>query len=162
MTHGMANFHEVTTLTEADANLAGESSQQLAKLLSTHLDRNQRSDFKLLVHQANGDSDETIVIPRSALYLLTDILRQMACSNTVALTSVQAELTTQQAADMLNVSRPFLVDLLDSNRIPSRKVGTHRRVRFDDLMAYKQAIDGKRLESLDELACEAQALDMGY
>ena len=73
-----------------------------------------------------------------------------------------AELTIQQAADILNVSRPFLISLVDDGKIPYRKVGKHRRIRFDQLMAYKQEIDRKRLQTLSELANEAQELNLGY
>ena len=109
------------------------------------------------------DSHRThVVLPRAAVQLLLGILREMAQGHAVTLIPIHAELTTQQAADLLNVSRPYLVSLLESNAIPYRKVGTRRRVLFEHLMAYKKSEDVKRLEVLNELTREAQELGLGY
>ncbi len=161
MATGSTGFQETIAPTASDTELARESSRQLSRFLGKQSDATQVPNFSLRV-KMEDEPEEVIVIPASAFRLLTDVLTQMACGNAVTLMPVHAELTTQQAADILNVSRPFLISLIENDKIPYRKVGTHRRIRFDDLMAYKQEIDKDRLNTLEELAREAQELDIGY
>lgn len=142
--------------TEEDATLAKTSSQTLASYI-----RNNDTYRTIKVVQDNTTS-ETVAIPAEAFRLLVDILAQMAKGNAITLMPVHAELTTQEAADILNVSRPYLVGLLESGEMPYRKVGTRRRVRYQDLIDYKNRIDALRMQTLEELAAQAQELNMGY
>lgn len=110
-----------------------------------------------------GEASEVMItLPREALDLFVEVLGQLANGNAVTVVPVHAELTTHQAAEMLNVSRPFLIGLLDAGEIPFRMVGTHRRIRFTDLMTYKRQDDAKRDEALAELTQQAQDLGLGY
>ena len=107
-----------------------------------------------------GAAAEPVDIPLSALRLLKEILDQMAHGNGVALTPLHAELTTQQAAELLQVSRTHLVQLLDEGRIPCRKVGAHRRVRARDILVYRRETEFSRREALDELTALDQSLGL--
>jgi excisionase family DNA binding protein len=149
------NFETVAP-TEADALLARESSRQLA----VHKFGRRASVRIQLLDGANGG--ETLAVPASAVRLFMHLLTEMSQGNAVTLIPTHAELTTQQAADLLHVSRPYVVKLLEEGKIPCRSVGKYRRVRFDDLMAYKRQDDDARAKVLDELAAEAQELGMGY
>jgi len=138
--------------------------QQLAEASSRVLATYVKSGESFRQIRVIGDDNATqdVTIPSGAFELLVEILTQMARGNAVTLTPVHAELTTQEAADILNVSRPYLVKLIESNEIPHRKVGTRRRVRYQDLMKYKEKIDEQRMKTLDELTAEAEELNMGY
>ncbi len=148
--------YETVAPSEADALLARESSRRLA---TRKLGRKTSIRIKVL---DDGEEAETVSVPASALRLFLHLLTEMAQGNAVTLIPTHAELTTQQAADLLNVSRPYVVKLLDEGRIPSRTVGKYRRVRFDDLMAFKRKDDDARAKVLDQLTTEAQELGMGY
>lgn len=123
--------------------------------------RGQRDDpVRLQPERAEGIG--VVTVPREAFDLLLEILGQMANGNAVTVVPVHAELTTQQAADLLNVSRPHLIGLLDEGKIPFRHVGSHRRVKFVDVMAFKEADERQRRSVLDELTADAQADGLGY
>jgi excisionase family DNA binding protein len=157
MSTNLTDFADTVSPSRDDEELAMASSRSIAKIVSNE------SDSPLVLRVSTHGGDETVVsVPATAFKLLGLILNEMANGNAIALLPVNAELTTQQAAELLGVSRPFIVEQLEKGNIPYRKVGTHRRVLFQDLMEYKRSMDHKRLESLDELAAEAQRLDLGY
>lgn len=110
----------------------------------------------------NQDRSHSIELPSSVMRLLVDILVELAEGNAVKVVPVHAELTTQEAADLLNVSRPHLVGLLESGRLPFRKTGKHRRVRFTDLMAYRTERAAASEAAMQALAAQAQDLGLGY
>lgn len=152
----LSNLTDVITPTEQEAILAQVSSQSLASYIPS-----SESSQTLKVISDEGEV-VTVKVPASAFSLFVDILAQMANGNSVTLIPIHAELTTQQAAEILNVSRPYLLKLLESGEIPFRKVGTHRRILDQDLITYKNHIDAKRRETLAELTTQAQELKMGY
>lgn len=138
-----------------DMTLALKSSRELAALFPK-----KEKDFRMIVKSDQNEAQ--ITFPFSAIKLLLDILTQMAEGNAVTLIPIHAELTTQEAANLLNISRPYLIKLLESGEIPFHKVGTHRRILFADLLAFKESAHKKSQKALDELAKQAQELDMGY
>ena len=137
-----------------EAALARSSGQSLARLI--------RKNRPLKLKVTDADQEQPIELPPGAVLLLMDILEAMAAGRGITLIPENAELTTVQAADVLNVSRPFLIKLLKAKALPCRKVGAHRRIRMEDVMAYKARIDADREAVLDQLVAEAQEHDMGY
>jgi excisionase family DNA binding protein len=152
MSHAAPVYPGVRMPTEAEASLALESS----RLLAACIGQGDSARLRLI----DGEADVTV--PVSAIHMLVDILNQMAQGNAVSLVPIHAELTTQQAADLLNVSRPFLVKQLEAGAIPFYKVGRHRRVRFSDLMAYRNQLEQRSSEAADALAAQAQDMGLGY
>lgn len=126
--------------------------------LTAHL----RDESPLVVKVEGVEPNETIELPSAAVSLLIDILDAMAAGRSVTLVPDEQELSTFEAAELLHVSRPFLIKLLEEGAIPHRKVGKHRRIRAEDVMAYKARDDREREAALDRLVAEAQQEDMGY
>jgi excisionase family DNA binding protein len=138
-----------------------EEAKVSSRILSPSIHRNRPLNLRLL-DEDRGERETVIKLPAKAARLLLDILVQMAEGKAVTILPTHAELTTQQAADLLNVSRPFFVHLLESGQLPFRKVGTHRRVLLSDVMEYKERTNAAREKSLDELAELSQELGLGY
>lgn len=107
----------------------------------------------------NGEP-EVASVPREALELLVRVLANMSAGRAVSIVPQHAELTTQQAADLLNVSRPYLIGLLEDGAIPCRKVGTHRRIRMADLLDFQRRDDAGRRAAADELTRLAQEMGL--
>jgi excisionase family DNA binding protein len=140
-----------TLPSEADAVLAKETS----RVLASHI---RNSDPMELRIPDDPSPEGSVKLPLSAVRLLVRILEEMARGNAVTLIPVHAELTTQEAAEMLNISRPSLIQLLEEGKIDYRRVGTHRRVRFEGLMKYKRGAESSRRAALEELAAYDQEL----
>jgi len=103
---------------------------------------------------------EPIQVPANVFRTFVRMLAEIGNGNTVAVVPIQAELTTQQAADLLNISRPHLIKLLDKKEIPFRMVGTHRKLRAQDVLNYQSRIDLEREEALAAMAAADQALGL--
>jgi excisionase family DNA binding protein len=139
-----------------------KQESQRARTSRQLLSRVARDDQPLTLRVIDSEYDEPIELPAGAVALLMDILGAMATGQGVTLVPENTELTTMQAAQILHVSRPFLIKLLENGQLPYRKVGKHRRIRMEDVMRYKQTIDQQREAVLDQLAADAQEHNMGY
>lgn len=149
--------HHLSIPDEATAIQAAEAVDVLDRFLRRH-----PTVSTAPVSLEADDDDSTLEIPGHALRLLMDLLAQIANGNAVTIAPVHTELTTQQAADLLSVSRPYLVKLLEERKIPYRRVGNRRRVLLTDLLAYKRVDDSERQAIADELTTETQRLGLDY
>lgn len=155
MTSALAPGPEPVQPTEEVSALAADASRRLFRVIGS-------SQRETCVIRFESAPDEPVVLPAAAVRLLGALLTELAKGNAVTLMPHHAELTTQEAADLLNVSRPFLVSLLESGQLPHHKVGTHRRVRFSDLIAFKRRRDAESETALRELTALSQDLKLGY
>jgi excisionase family DNA binding protein len=135
---------------EAEAKMACELSRKIAARLGAG------ATVKIEV----GDKAGALTLPPIAARLVLDLLEELARGNAVTLNAIRAELTTQQAADLLNISRPSLIQLLDDGKIAYRRLGTHRRIPLEDVLAFKADNYAKRKAALDELSNLHQELGL--
>ena len=151
----MVHYSEIHAPTEQEAKLARESSRTLSSFLASG------QPTRL---QVEGMSNvEVVELPPSTFRVIVELLSSMAQGQAVTLVPIETELTTQQAADLLGVSRKFLIDeLLEKNKIPFRKVGSHRRISLAHLTEYKQENEAKRLETIDAMVAHDQKLGLFF
>ena len=147
----------IEKITKSDQKIALSSIEILSKS-EVKATKNKLNVIKLKIQ----GSEELVSIPLKALKLLTSILSNMAEGKSIALMPTTAEITTQQAADILNVSRPHIIKILEKREIPYKKVGSHRRILLQDILAYESTFKKERRKQLNSLASEAQKLNLGY
>lgn len=146
---------EAVTPTDQDTRIARASSEALAPLLEGN-----RAGEAHIRFCREGEQGADIVLPHSAVRILFSALQEMAKGHTVTLLPVDTELTTNQAAELMRVSRPSLIKMLTEHKLPYRKVGAHRRIRYDDVLAYLQTERARRKKVMEELVAETERLGL--
>lgn len=141
------------------AHMPTKQDIKLAKISSKYLAQFAGKDRSIEI-VLDDTKDKSIKLPAMVFDILLYVLQQMAHGNAITITSIRAEMTTQEAADLLNVSRPFFIKLLDNKKIPFHKVGTHRKVHYQDIMQYKEQLYAARRKTLAELTAESQRLGL--
>jgi excisionase family DNA binding protein len=142
-----------TIATDEEVRMAREASEALEAP-----DAASRG-LRVQVPGARGKM-RTLDLPAAAATLLREMLKEMSAGNSVTLVSVESELTTQQAADLLNVSRPYVVGLIEKGVLPVRMVGNQRRLPLKDVLVYKAETHAKALEALEEISAIDQELGL--
>jgi len=152
----MNTFATLSMPTRHDVETALTSQRELAAHLDKACGKQHIQVFD------DMDQPHSIALPSAAVKLLVDILKELAQGNAVKVIPVHAEVTTQEAADLLNASRPHLVKLVEAGELPFHKTGKHRRIRLSALMAYKAKRDARSEAVMMALTRQAQDLDTGY
>ena len=144
-----------------DPIVPSDHDAKLAKTARRALERKEPFDKALRIHiDAAGREATTFDLPPVVARLLMDVLKETAAGKAVSLVAVEADVTTQQAAAILNVSRPFVVGLIDKGLLPARMVGNQRRLPLRDVLAYKADNRARRHETLDEMTALDQKLGL--
>ncbi len=138
--------------------ILAEASVSYIRKTASQMEQNSDTGIEIQV-QETGDS---ILIPKNVFMLLLDILEKMAHGKSITIIPSDSDITTQQAARILNVSRPFVVKMLENGQIPFAKVGSHRRMKLTDILEYNKRLSDNRRKNLDLLAQQAQDLKLGY
>jgi excisionase family DNA binding protein len=152
-------MRSISKIAALPANADSKAALETLKALSTSIGPSVKEAVRLQFRNRTGAS-QNVPLPPLALKLLIEILKQTASGNAVSIVPLRKEVTTHEAAEILNVSRPFVIGLLEKGEIPFRKVGTHRRIPLAALLEYKRQTDAIRDEALEFLAAQAQELKL--
>lgn len=147
--------HDPIMPTDQDRQTARTSSKELAPLL-----QNKETGEAHIRFDAVGQQGVAIALPHAAVLLLLSALQEIAKGHAVTLLQVDAELTTNQAAQLMRLSRPSLIKMLDEKKLPYRKVGAHRRLRYEDVLDYLAAERARRRKVMEELVAETERLGL--
>jgi excisionase family DNA binding protein len=145
-------------LSDQEANLVKVAQ----RCIVAALDHSRAQKIALVDETGSLEGAPILELPPQVLRFFADLLGAMAERQPISLIHQKHELSTQEAAAFLNVSRPFVIKELEANRLPYRKVGRHRRIEYKDLMEYRDAMFRKMDDALQELADQAQEHNMGY
>jgi excisionase family DNA binding protein len=140
---------QATTLNSTDAQLAQNASHQLAALPTSQLE----------LHAPNG---QRIAIPANAIPAIQSVLEQLGKQASVVVLSIETDVSTLEAADILDISRPHFKKLLDNGEIPFRMVGSHRRMKLSDVIQYQTQQNQRSLKAMVDLMAQAQEFKLGY
>ncbi|WEK35072.1 MAG: helix-turn-helix domain-containing protein [Candidatus Pseudobacter hemicellulosilyticus] len=143
--------------TKADQQFAKETISELEKRAKP-----KKSTSHVYISFQTKGNEESLEVPEYVIHYLRLLLDNMAAGKAVQVSPIETELSTQEAADMLGVSRPFLVKLLEQGKIPFKKIGTHRRIDLKDLQIYERKQKAIRDKQLQFLARQGQDLQLGY
>ena len=146
------------TVLEKPTQREQKIAEEMLPSFASAIAKEESDVVKILIQ----DTSEMFVLPKRALEFLSEVLSAMAEGKAVSLTYSESEISTQQAADILNVSRPHIVKLLEQGLIPFKKIGSHRRILLEDLLTYVKEHENLRKERLQFLADQAQTLNLGY
>jgi excisionase family DNA binding protein len=151
----MTMISEPVTPSQEDVKIAKESSRKLAPLVAEAMPT-------IRVEIPGEGREETVELPKGVMQLLVMLLTEMSNGNAVTLMPIHAQLTTQQAADLLGVSRPFLIKEMQEGKLKYQRVGTHRRIALADVMEYRKMCVERHDRAMDELVRLNQELKLGY
>ncbi|WP_137939622.1 helix-turn-helix domain-containing protein [Chitinivorax sp. B] len=145
---------------------ADEKDAELAKVaqrcIMAALDHSHANKIVLISDDENAADAPVLELPPQALRFFADMLGMMAQQRPISLVPQKHELSTQEAAHLLNVSRPFVIKQIEQGRLQCRKVGRHRRIEFAELMRFKQQMQQDSEHALQELASLSQEMGLGY